>query len=142
MKIKTKIGITVLLSVFLIICIVWIFSKREKEQIALQRIDFTIKLQQLNVGDSLIVGPTHYLIINEIEKQLKNYSNPVWLGTAAYPSCGVGLSNNPSYPKNKKFVYLIHRSSNSYYEILIEPRKLDNGIYTAKCLVVFVSSYD
>jgi len=61
------------------------------------------------------------------------------LGNAAYPSCGIGLSKNPNYSPNEKFVYLVDRSSNSYYEVLIEPRDFDHGIYTAKCLLIYVS---
>lgn len=117
--------------------------QQDKKTVLNQSIDLTIKLSEMNLGDSLIVSElTHYAVISEIEEQLKNLSKEVWLGNAAYHYKGIGLSNNPKYSKKEKFVHLLDRTSNSYYEVLIVTRKLDNGIYTAKCLVVFVSSRD
>lgn len=140
MKKNIFIVIILITSITAFSILIRLFNQKEEVRIKNQAIDFTIQVQKLNCGDSLLISEfTHYEVIKELQKQLKNNNQEVWLGNTAYYSSGVGLSKNPVYLENDRFVYLLGRSSNSQFEIVIEDRKLDNDIYTAKCLSIFVS---
>ncbi len=120
---------------FLSLAIGFILHEHNKdaERVKNQKIDFTQRLEKLECRENFSISElTHYGVINEIQKELCNGNEKVWLGNNQYTYVGV------NYNTDGKQVYWVSRTDRSFFEIRIFDMEVAPGGYTAKFLSVSV----